>query len=931
MVGRPISERMQTVSGYWLSELEDGTCVACQAFEITAIPLATRLNQDMLAAIRSNTATFLEMLISAHGLSGMQDTVLELLFATVPAVRQIYAAQIRIFLILRKYGEDPSLLAKSMRMLANNLRTSLEGGHYTCQEKPEDDEDFRQLLSGIRMESVYQLERIKKLSQSYAYGGFYGYADPFPIDSTHNYNRLLDALSKHSHCAVSIQLIPTVFTPAEYELIRETAFALNRCANGYHDGHTMIPPDASLELPAKWYNGLLRNLNKPLFLFNILVMGLEHACADLIGKLQMTISTGKPENGSTDLSAIRLECAGDYREELPVLPWNIASRAFARQEDSASWKMWSAGDLLNRVFNIATAEEACAFFRLPIDDRNVVGLRSNAVLHTKEQLPPDVMSEESIPVGRLEEMDARGIEIGIPLKCFTKHALIVGMPGTGKTTFSIKLLLDFWTRGIPFLAIEPTKSEYRAMIDAIPSLQVFTPGKNRVVPFVINPFIPPEGIELEVFIPSLASAFKAAFSMPPPLDILFLKAVNECYLEHGWRAYTKFGDPEARIFGLHEFILVFRRIIRESTYSGESKGNLESAGVFRLMNLIEQNASIYDTVHSVPIRDLLQRPTVLELNAIENREQKALLMALLLIHVVLHTKQNQAGDGKLKNILLIDEAHVLLAASPEDKAEDAADASGSAVRAVQDMIVEIRSYGTGIIIADQSPGKVTREVVGNTDVKMMFRLVQREDKRLIADATNMSDLDEGQLSRLHPGQAYVYYANLPEPQLIITEDVRKRDNIRLVVQDAEIAARSQYWKGRQALLRPYPECEYAFPHCEQCDSKIRADARYAAERVLRAMAPHLKSKESFINVSRVIDKYVRQVIPEGMTGEALRIFLKCTKAQLLRGVSVKNAFAFSAREYRAIIAGGYFDIPGVIEDGANPTDFRKKGAPDTGI
>lgn len=52
---------------------------------------------------------------------------------------------------------------------------------------------------------------------------------------------------------------------------------------------------------------------------------------------------------------------------------------------------------------------------------------------------------------------------------------------------------------------------------------------------------------------------------------------------------------------------------------------MESAGVVRLVSLIEQNSNIYDTVHTIPLEDLLSKPTVIELNAINNKEQKSLI------------------------------------------------------------------------------------------------------------------------------------------------------------------------------------------------------------------------------------------------------------------------------------------------------------------
>ncbi|MDQ9788969.1 hypothetical protein RFZ51_12715, partial [Acinetobacter baumannii] len=83
--------------------------------------------------------------------------------------------------------------------------------------------------------------------------------------------------------------------------------------------------------------------------------------------------------------------------------------------------------------------------------------------------------------------------------------------------------------------------------------------------------------------------------------------------------------------GLYEFIQVFKELIERQKYSSEVRGNLMTGGVFRLRELINQNPNIYDTVESVPLEDILCKPTVLELNAIDNEEQKSILMALLLI------------------------------------------------------------------------------------------------------------------------------------------------------------------------------------------------------------------------------------------------------------------------------------------------------------
>ena len=492
-----------------------------------------------------------------------------------------------------------------------------------------------------------------------------------------------------------------------------------------------------------------------------------------------------------------------------------------------------------------TSEEAASFFRLPFFEKSIPALAENQTQSVSNQFVEDVVSVDNIKFGSLISNINKNVEIGCPEKIFSKHMLVVGTPGSGKTTFSINLLLQFANRNIPFLAIEPTKAEYRALIDAVPGIQIFTPGNNAVSPFLINPFIPPKGIKIEQYVPSLASAFNAAFSMPSPLDMLFIKAIRTAYNRYGWKDYSMYGDEDVTVFGLYDFIRVFKELVEKTGYVGEVKSNIESAGLLRLMNLIEQNSNIYDTINTVPIEDLLCKPSVLELNSIENAEQKSLIIALLLINICTYTKHNHISDGTLKNIILIDEAHVLLGEKPSyNRGEHSADAQGTTIKAIQDMIAEIRSYGTGIIIADQSPTKVSREVVANTDIKVSFRLVQKDEKKLIAESTNMGEEEQDNLTRLRSGEAYVFYSLLDAPQYIKTEDIREKEGIRLSVSDEEVGNKNTYWKDHWELLKPYRECKYCESCKEGCNFKLRADAEYLASKIYERFEKNIVSTDA---------------------------------------------------------------------------------------
>lgn len=161
-------------------------------------------------------------------------------------------------------------------------------------------------------------------------------------------------------------------------------------------------------------------------------------------------------------------------------------------------------------------------FQIAAVRRVYSGINTEKDVENSEQLSNEIFDKDNtIKIGDLISAEGDAIYIGCPMKSWTQHALVVGMPGTGKTTFAVNMLTQFAKKRIPFLAIEPTKTEYRAMIDAVDNLQIFTPGNSSVSPFVINPFIPPKGITVEQYIPSLLSAFKAAFSMDGPLEMIF--------------------------------------------------------------------------------------------------------------------------------------------------------------------------------------------------------------------------------------------------------------------------------------------------------------------------------------------------------------------------------------------------------------------------
>lgn len=880
-------------------ELSDNRYLGMGFIEIVSFPSVETNGKTQEINQEKNTKEFVSLISEMYKLAN-KNTCLELIWFTESVEKQTIASRIRIFITLRTIGAAKDIIEYKLASLTKNLMVSLSSLQYGVLEGSEVDSSIELLVKQVDDSCAYSIVKSEKCIGNANSIYPYYFCDVIPNNNTSNFKSLISTLSQQENSCVCFQLFPTSFSDQEIYMVNEVTSELSRIASGTMINREMYKDELANE-PLRTYKYFNDKKNSPLFLYNILVFGKHDSCASITTKVLSLIQSGDDKISS--INPICLDLSDEITclsKQFPYYVWNVNTRLLHHYRNKKIQEAIPLARSLFRLPYVVTADEAASFFRLPLYEKSMVALKSNQVSQVQEQFSSSVVRENNIKIGKLRTNDVTKIMIGCPEKAFTKHALVVGTPGSGKTTFSVNILLQFANKGIPFLAIEPTKSEYRAMIDAIPELRIFTPGNNEVSPFVINPFIPPRGIKIEQYIPSLASAFKAAFSMPSPLDMIFLKAIRSCYTQYGWKDYSLAGDMDVTVFGLYEFIVVFKKLMENTNYSKDVRGNIESAGLLRLTNLIEQNSNIYDSINTIPIEDLLKAPTVLELNSIDNAEQKSLIMALLLINICVYTKHNQIGDGQLKNVILIDEAHVLLDGNSSNSKEGVADSKGTTIKALQDMIAEIRSYGTSIIIADQSPTKVSREVVANTDIKIAFRLVQSVEKELIADSTNMDDESRSNLSKLKPGEAYVYYSQLESPQLVMTEDIREKEGIRLSVPNSEIADKCTYWNKNSKLLKPYKECGLCTLCNEKCSFITRSNAEYIANSAFERYRFKVNNEEDFRKVIYHLPEIFKKDFEKYDGDERKRLHI-CARIKLFRKIQLELSIKINDKEKEKII------------------------------
>lgn len=364
----------------------------------------------------------------------------------------------------------------------------------------------------------------------------------------------------------------------------------------------------------------------------------------------------------------------------------------------------------------------------------------------------------------------------------TRHMLIIGITGGGKTNTSKSILRTLWTpenreERVPFLVIESAKREYWELRrqKGFEDLLVFTLGAEAAetsVKYRINPFETVPGISLQTHIDYLLSTFKAAFEMAPPMPYVLETAVYEVYRDRGWdivenkNLYGREEYPTLR--DLYNKIDV---VVDNMGYHQELKSNVKAALQARINSLmIGGKGAMLNTPRSVPIKELLNRPVVMELEDLGDDETKSFVIGILLVQLYEYRKSLMtAGSKALSHVLMVEEAHRLLKNVP-----DTGD-GGSRAKSVEffcNLLAEIRTFGQGIIIADQIPTKLAPDTIKNTNLKIVHRTVAQEDRDTIGRAMNMSLEQIDYLSSLPRGCAAVYAEGDSRPKCVLLPYVK---------------------------------------------------------------------------------------------------------------------------------------------------------------
>ena len=423
--------------------------------------------------------------------------------------------------------------------------------------------------------------------------------------------------------------------------------------------------------------------------------------------------------------------------------------------------------------------------------------------------------------------------VTIPIDGLTRHALVTGITGSGKTNTVQQFCDQLQDKQIPWMIIEPSaKSEYRNLGGAKPP-HVFRLGDESAtgpaVPFRFNPFYFPKGIGVLSHVDRLKAAFNAAFPMYASMPYLLEEAIVRCYEDSGWNlgdsTNSKAADPMDPWSGrehhllfptLSELLLKIDDVVASKRYDLRLEMDLSAALRARIGSLLlGAKGLMLNTRESLDIGVMLRQRVVLEMGSMGSDEEKVFMMGLLIGALFEIAEVNGlAENGSLRHLLVIEEAHRLLRAAPAGDNPEVANIRGAAIEQFANLLSEMRAFGHGVMIVEQSPSRLLPDVVRSTHLKIAHQLAAAEDRLSIGSCMALDDAQMMDLARLRRdrGETVVYQPEWPQAYCV---SVKKRGN------DVERGTGPDDGVRRKATLEVFPASSARTASDGSSDSLLR--------------------------------------------------------------------------------------------------------------
>jgi hypothetical protein len=244
-------------------------------------------------------------------------------------------------------------------------------------------------------------------------------------------------------------------------------------------------------------------------------------------------------------------------------------------------------------------------------------------------------------------------------------------------------------------------------------------------------------------------------------------AMERAYAAAGWDLRASENKYGAMFPVFADLLEQIEKVISESKYSEDNKGDYSGALMTRVRSLTTGLNSMIFQGGEIAGKELFDENAVVDLSRVGSAETKSLIMGLLVMKLHEYRASNVgAANRELRHVTVLEEAHNLLKRVSTEQVSESSNIMGKSVEMLANSIAEMRAYGEGFVIADQSPGLLDMSVIRNTNTKIILRLPDRGDRELVGRAASLNDEQITELARLERGGAAIYQNDWVEPVLV---------------------------------------------------------------------------------------------------------------------------------------------------------------------